>query len=37
MSATPASFPNGTNTIVADPFNPTYFGAVNFVHHSHGN
>src|SRR5262249_9744478 len=26
-------FPNGTNTMVGDPFNPTYFGAVNFVHH----
>ena len=29
-------FSNGTNTIVADPFNPTYFGGVNFVHHSTG-
>ncbi len=27
-------FPNGTNTIVANPFAPTYFGSVNFVHHS---
>jgi len=26
-------FPNGTNTIVANPFAPTYFGPVNFVHH----
>jgi catecholate siderophore receptor len=25
-------FPNGTNTIVGDPFNPTYFGTVNFNH-----
>jgi catecholate siderophore receptor len=25
-------FPNGTNTIVANPFDPTYFGPVNFVH-----
>jgi catecholate siderophore receptor len=29
-------FPNGTNTIVADPFNPTYFGPVTFIHHSTG-
>jgi catecholate siderophore receptor len=29
-------FPNGTNTIVGDPFNPTYFGAVSFIHHSTG-
>jgi catecholate siderophore receptor len=29
-------FPNGTNTIVGDPFNPTYFGPVNFVHHFTG-
>jgi catecholate siderophore receptor len=28
-----AIFPNGTNTIVADPFAPTYFGPVSFVHH----
>jgi catecholate siderophore receptor len=26
-------FPNGTNTIVENPFAPTYFGPVNFVHH----
>ena len=26
-------FPNGTNTMVADPFNPTYFGPVTFIHH----
>jgi catecholate siderophore receptor len=25
-------FPNGTNTTVGDPFNPTYFGPVNFTH-----
>lgn len=25
-------FPNGTNTTVADPFNPTYFGPVTFIH-----
>jgi len=25
-------FPNGTNTIVANPFAPTYFGPVTFVH-----
>jgi catecholate siderophore receptor len=25
-------FPNGTNTIVANPFAPTYFGPVNFIH-----
>ena len=29
-------FPNGTNTIVANPFNPTYFGTINFIHHSTG-
>src|SRR5262249_37831091 len=29
-------FPNGTNTIVGDPFNPTYFGPVTFIHHSTG-
>jgi catecholate siderophore receptor len=29
-------FPNGTNTLVADPFNPTYFGPVTFIHHSTG-
>ncbi|MGA7112388.1 MAG: hypothetical protein WBY77_08050, partial [Pseudolabrys sp.] len=27
-------FPNGTNTIVANPFAPTYFGPVNFIHQS---
>src|SRR5262249_25493102 len=26
-------FPNGTNTIMGDPFNPTYFGPVSFIHH----
>jgi catecholate siderophore receptor len=26
-------FPNGTNTVVANPFDPIYFGPVNFVHH----
>src|SRR5205823_575791 len=26
-------FPNGTNTIIANPFNPTFFGPINFVHH----
>jgi catecholate siderophore receptor len=26
-------FPNGTNTIVVNPFAPTYFGPVTFVHH----
>ncbi len=25
-------FPNGTNAMEADPFNPTYFGPINFVH-----
>jgi catecholate siderophore receptor len=25
-------FPNGTNTVIGDPFNPTYFGSVNFNH-----
>ncbi|MFZ0093980.1 MAG: TonB-dependent siderophore receptor, partial [Pseudolabrys sp.] len=25
-------FPNGTNTIVANPFAPTYFGPVTFIH-----
>jgi len=25
-------FPNGTNTVTANPFDPTYFGPVNFVH-----
>src|SRR5262249_46923353 len=29
-------FPNGLNTIVGDPFNPTYFGAVSFQHHFTG-
>jgi len=26
-------FPNGTNTIVQNPFAPTYFGPVEFLHH----
>jgi catecholate siderophore receptor len=26
-------FPNGTNTIMMNPFAPTYFGPVTFVHH----
>jgi catecholate siderophore receptor len=26
-------FPNGTNTIIANPFTPTYFGPVTFIHH----
>lgn len=30
-------FPNGTNTIVGDPFDPTYFGPVTFIHHFTGN
>jgi len=25
-------FPNGTNTMAANPFDPTYFGTINFVH-----
>ncbi len=25
-------FPNGTNTLVANPFDPTYFGPITFVH-----
>jgi catecholate siderophore receptor len=25
-------FPNGTNTTVGNPFDPTYFGPINFVH-----
>jgi catecholate siderophore receptor len=29
-------FPNGTNTIVANPFAPTYFGPVTFIHHFTG-
>jgi len=29
-------FPNGSNTIVGDPFNPTYFGSVTFIHHFSG-
>jgi catecholate siderophore receptor len=29
-------FPNGTNTIVMNPFAPTYFGPVNFIHHFNG-
>lgn len=26
-------FPNGTNTIIDNPFAPTYFGPVTFIHH----
>jgi catecholate siderophore receptor len=26
-------FPSGTNTIVGNPFDPTYLGAVSFIHH----
>ena len=26
-------FPNGTNTMADNPFAPTYFGPINFVHH----
>ncbi|MCK9908196.1 TonB-dependent siderophore receptor [Microbacteriaceae bacterium K1510] len=26
-------FPNGTNAVVVNPFSPTYFGSVNFIHH----
>jgi len=26
-------FPNGTNTMTADPFDPTYFGTITFIHH----
>ncbi|WFU35233.1 TonB-dependent siderophore receptor [Bradyrhizobium brasilense] len=29
-------FPNGTNTIVQNPFAPTYFGPVTFLHHFTG-
>jgi catecholate siderophore receptor len=29
-------FPNGTNTIVENPFAPTYFGPVTFIHHFTG-
>ncbi|QIO35645.1 TonB-dependent receptor [Bradyrhizobium sp. 1(2017)] len=29
-------FPNGTNTIVQNPFAPTYFGPVTFIHHFTG-
>ncbi len=29
-------FPNGTNTLVANPFEPTYFGGINFIHHYTG-
>ena len=29
-------FPNGTNTIIANPFAPTYFGPVTFIHHFTG-
>jgi catecholate siderophore receptor len=25
-------FPNGTNTTIGNPFDPTYFGSVNFIH-----
>ena len=27
-------FANGTNTVTANPFDPTYFGPVTFIHHS---
>lgn len=30
-------FPNGTNTIVANPYSPTYFGALSFAHLSTDN
>ncbi len=33
-TATPEFLPNGMNTITDDPFNPTFFGPINFVHHS---
>src|SRR5205085_1144250 len=26
-------FPNGMNTVTDSPFNPTYFGPIDFVHH----
>jgi len=29
-------FANGLNTIPGDPFNPTFFGPVNFIHHDAG-
>jgi catecholate siderophore receptor len=29
-------FPNGTNTFIANPFAPTYFGSIDFIHHSTG-
>jgi catecholate siderophore receptor len=29
-------FANGLNTIEGDPFNPTFFGPVDFIHHSTG-
>ncbi|MBN9004469.1 MAG: TonB-dependent siderophore receptor [Rhizobiales bacterium] len=29
-------FPNGTNTMTANPFDPTYFGPITFVHQSPG-
>src|SRR5215470_6165367 len=29
-------FPNGTNTEVANPFAPTYFGPITFIHHFTG-
>ena len=31
-----AIFPNGTNTEVGNPFSPTYFGTVTFIHHRTG-
>jgi len=31
-----AIFPNGSNTIVANPFAPAYFGPVTFIHHFTG-
>jgi catecholate siderophore receptor len=30
----PNGTPAGTNMILANPFNPTYFGTINFVHHA---
>jgi len=29
-------FPNGTNTLVQNPFAPTYFGPITFIHHFTG-
>ena len=29
-------FPNGTNTLVQNPFAPTYFGPISFIHHFTG-